>query len=572
MTKQHNEDEKFIERCKSWQFFSQKDLHIRPELHVEETSLSTPFSSSIACLQALNIASTPTAQLSAICDAASALYSELKGHHPEETVGGDDFTDIWVYVVLKAAPRRLLSTLAFLKRHAQSDQLTGEKGYYLTTTQLAATVVANMTTRTLNQKRFAAVPDTRLFVPLPSLILPRCMASPTAEASTEDMEGDAIRSDGLAMPFHLLSRRVIHGYRAFVVGEWVLQPDRLVGAIIVPGSPSDSVECAELQIRRGLSTALKLGLLTHLTDCESDVGLRWAHKQDIDGQMILVTDLERFREVHPTLSLFPASEHTTAHSVKLSMLYRAMGCGKKCSVDTLEKQLAMEDRFESCYSVPLSLTLSQRRRSEHALQAETIVNSDWLLFVQRLLSLLDLFSGTNSSEISFQFIVASQTLRRFRQVLQYTPPTCVQSAVIEQLGLPKVQLIMGIHPTQIEANTSNWLTFCRNCNPLEGCFMIPFMSSDSVKSLLGNECITPTLCQWFVSFVSMMGAFVQFAFPQLPDFENIFSTGFYNYQASIRLAQILLKVEVTGTLSPLFCRALVLYVRRKLITLIHNDI
>ena len=46
-------------------------------------------------------------------NAAQSVYQTLQEYHPEVTVGGDDFMDIWLYVVLKANVRKLARWASF---------------------------------------------------------------------------------------------------------------------------------------------------------------------------------------------------------------------------------------------------------------------------------------------------------------------------------------------------------------------------------------------------------------------------------------------------------------------------
>lgn len=66
-----------------------------------------PFVDSITKLRTIYFSLTPGKQLYGILNAAQSVYQTLQEYHPDVTVGGDDFMDIWLYVVLKANVRKL---------------------------------------------------------------------------------------------------------------------------------------------------------------------------------------------------------------------------------------------------------------------------------------------------------------------------------------------------------------------------------------------------------------------------------------------------------------------------------
>ena len=96
-----------------------------------------PYLKAISELKCLRYQFSPTKKMTTILRAASAVYESAKQLQPEMTLGGDNFIDIWVYVVLKAEIPKLPSTVAYLSEHTSSDLMTSEMGYYFTCLEVA---------------------------------------------------------------------------------------------------------------------------------------------------------------------------------------------------------------------------------------------------------------------------------------------------------------------------------------------------------------------------------------------------------------------------------------------------
>lgn len=64
-----------------------------------------------------------------LLEAASAIYKNAEIIAPDRKVGGDDFIDIWVYVILQAQIRNLASTVEYIGLYTPEDMI-GETGYY----------------------------------------------------------------------------------------------------------------------------------------------------------------------------------------------------------------------------------------------------------------------------------------------------------------------------------------------------------------------------------------------------------------------------------------------------------
>lgn len=72
--------------------------------------LTTPFS----LYRASYFTPTPTGKMYAVVAAAKALYDQL-GEMGESSIDGDSFLDLWIYVIIKAGVKDLVSHLEIKK-------------------------------------------------------------------------------------------------------------------------------------------------------------------------------------------------------------------------------------------------------------------------------------------------------------------------------------------------------------------------------------------------------------------------------------------------------------------------
>ena len=81
---------------------------------------------------------------SAILRSASAVYEVTGQLQPKIKMGGDDFIDIWVYVVLHTQLRNLPSIVQYISTFASEDLMTSEMGYYFTSVEVALNFIESL--------------------------------------------------------------------------------------------------------------------------------------------------------------------------------------------------------------------------------------------------------------------------------------------------------------------------------------------------------------------------------------------------------------------------------------------
>lgn len=79
-----------------------------------------------------------------LLEAAGSVYKNAEKICPQRAVGGDDFIDIWVYVVIQAQIRNLASSMAYITEFASPTCMDGELGYYFSCLDVARKYIKGM--------------------------------------------------------------------------------------------------------------------------------------------------------------------------------------------------------------------------------------------------------------------------------------------------------------------------------------------------------------------------------------------------------------------------------------------
>ena len=89
-------------------------VYIYMQIHVQSHLTPTPFLFSwkllFPLLRASYFTPTPTGKMYAVVAAAKALYEQL-GEMGESSIDGDSFLDLWIYVIIKASVKDLVSQI-----------------------------------------------------------------------------------------------------------------------------------------------------------------------------------------------------------------------------------------------------------------------------------------------------------------------------------------------------------------------------------------------------------------------------------------------------------------------------
>lgn len=144
------EDVALAKRMEEFALVTPAQFGVRAELTTG--SGPVPFLAAAAHMRTISGSKSGREKLMSVLRAIQAVYSEIESLPDRKgPVNGDDLADILVWVVMKAAPRALASDLSLLTDGSTvpQDLIYGEAGYYLSTLQLAATYIGELTWGTL---------------------------------------------------------------------------------------------------------------------------------------------------------------------------------------------------------------------------------------------------------------------------------------------------------------------------------------------------------------------------------------------------------------------------------------
>ena len=85
-----------------------------------------------------------------LIDAASSVYKTAE-NLSKRSIGGDDFIDIWVYVVIQAQIRNLESTMKYIHKYSSPHSMNGEMGYYFSCLDVAKKFIEGNNTKKKKQ-------------------------------------------------------------------------------------------------------------------------------------------------------------------------------------------------------------------------------------------------------------------------------------------------------------------------------------------------------------------------------------------------------------------------------------
>ncbi len=156
-----DEDEALTVKCSKYRHLTQEQLRIAPELRVTRP---VPFHRAIATLKSIIFSQMPSRKIQVILNAAQQIYSEIAEHDANVVVGGDQFTDIWIYVTIQANVQGLSTTINYLNLFARPELLQSETGYYFTSLGLAAHYIRQMTDRDIPKMLADATTETPFLV------------------------------------------------------------------------------------------------------------------------------------------------------------------------------------------------------------------------------------------------------------------------------------------------------------------------------------------------------------------------------------------------------------------------
>eukprot|EP00033_Pygsuia_biforma_P003286 GCRY01003599.1.p1 GENE.GCRY01003599.1~~GCRY01003599.1.p1 ORF type:complete len:798 (-),score=224.02 GCRY01003599.1:122-2515(-) len=216
-------DQLFADKCLRFKNTTQAQMGIADKFLSDEP---IPFLDAITKLRGMSYAITPTKKLYAILSAAQSLYllieqaaqrrERLAGRpvsSKQHFVGGDEFLDLWVYIVLQAAPTSIFSNLSFIEKFAPRQLLSSELGYYFSSTCLAASYILELTSEKLKPLHESVVNKPFLVFQI-------------------DKYKQWAKRDGYLDV--LCDHVVLKGYQLFVVEQWFWNASRFYCTVPVP--------------------------------------------------------------------------------------------------------------------------------------------------------------------------------------------------------------------------------------------------------------------------------------------------------------------------------------------------
>jgi len=227
------QDEFVLSQCKKYSFTTQDQFNINPDF--KDPSL-VPYVKAIAELRSIYFQFSPTKKMSAILRAAGAVYEVTGQLQPKVKMGGDDFIDIWVYVVLHAQLRNLPSTTQYISLYASEDLMTSEMGYYFTSLEVALNFIEKLTNEKLKESPSAQITQRGFIV---------------SEKERYRLFCSVDKNFDLAKDNVLLS-----GYRLYAIEQWVAQPGRFYCTFLQhTKDPKDTVKVLVVKSNDNISPA-----------------------------------------------------------------------------------------------------------------------------------------------------------------------------------------------------------------------------------------------------------------------------------------------------------------------------
>ncbi|KAG9394656.1 Vacuolar sorting protein 9 (VPS9) domain [Carpediemonas membranifera] len=234
------EDAQLIAQCERYSALTQSQLRIDPELQITDR---VPFHRAIATLKSIIFSQMPSRKMQIILSAAQMIYTEIAERNPNAIVGGDQFVDIWIYVVLKARIPSLLTILNFISNFANPELLHGQSGYYFTSVQLAANYIKNLTDSDIPVTNADCECEHPFLVADPTRLLPLIQRCPQ---------------------LHIGSPFLLAGYAPFVLEDALLDTSR-VPTVVLREDANAETEVHPLSVDGDAPQALKELLVSWFT-------------------------------------------------------------------------------------------------------------------------------------------------------------------------------------------------------------------------------------------------------------------------------------------------------------------
>lgn len=234
---QREKDAKIREQCERFSGITLQQLNVKAAYQSPEL---VPFIEAIAQLRATYFTPTPTDKMSGVVAAAKAVYDQLSTMG-ENSIDGDSFLDLWMYVTIKANVPDLATSIEFMSLYGNPALGMDEAGYYLTTLSVAANFIeTKLAEQELNQPNLPehfVVCERGKFLHLSS------------------MAGSCFRV--------VSEREEMRGYKVAVIKRWVLNKARLFCSVLVhTGNPEDIAVVSVIRLTSADSTAATVEYFT----------------------------------------------------------------------------------------------------------------------------------------------------------------------------------------------------------------------------------------------------------------------------------------------------------------------
>jgi len=273
---------------------------------------------------------TPGKQLYTILNAAESAYQNLKQYHPEVTVGGDDFMDIWLYVVLKANVRKLASVINFIREYGNPTLMQGELGYYFSTLELAAAFLKELTQEKLNTSTKISPSERKP----PFLVCERAKHIELASKKTA---------------LSIVKDRVeLTGYQMYIVEDWLFNTTKFHHTIILQtGKPEDKIVVSILKIKESKFVTVQEKAYYKSFFQQSDIqGVNLIHTE---YGVLLVADDKKFSKYF--LVEIPGGDYDrNLETIKFNLTLRRLGFEDPPMNLVLTDEL--KTRFRKMYKLP----------------------------------------------------------------------------------------------------------------------------------------------------------------------------------------------------------------------------
>eukprot|EP01134_Creolimax_fragrantissima_P000585 CFRG0585T1 len=223
-------DHVIASQCSRLSHVSQVDIIANCKIHVKGP---IPFIDAITQLRMLYFSVTASAKIQAILSTAQSICSTIEEEHPNTTIGGDDFLDVWVFVIIHANVRLIATALSFIGTYANPTLLQGETEYCYTVLRLACDYVKKLDPVTLTSRSNITrptIPKARKIIYVVTGLRPEFVRPGRVPTNPEDP---------LAR-IQVLRSVWLTGYSAVMVKEWAISPSRpVIGVLYRTNDPND---------------------------------------------------------------------------------------------------------------------------------------------------------------------------------------------------------------------------------------------------------------------------------------------------------------------------------------------